>query len=83
MNSLTKGDGVPLLNFEGGPGVPLLNFEGGPGNPLLNFRGVPGPIFKLWRSNYYSVLKIFIFLVFFDEITNFKIFEVIMDIITR
>ena len=36
MNSLNKGEGVPLLNFEGGPGV-----------PLLNFRGVSGPTFKL------------------------------------
>ena len=31
MNSLKKGEGVPLLNFEDGPGVPLLNFERGPG----------------------------------------------------
>ena len=29
MNSLKKGNGVQLLNFEGGPGVPLLNFGGG------------------------------------------------------
>ena len=35
-NSIKKGEGVPLLNFEGGPGVLLLNFEGG-----------PGPTFKL------------------------------------
>ena len=49
MNSLKKGEGVSLLNFEGGPGpgVLLLNFEGGPGVPLLNFRGVLGPTFKL------------------------------------
>ena len=47
MNSLKKGEGVPLLNFEGCPRVLLLNFEGGPGIPLLNFRGVPGPTFKL------------------------------------
>ena len=46
MNSLKKGEGVPLLNFVGSPGVPLLNFGGGPGVPLLNFRGVPGPTFK-------------------------------------
>ena len=45
-NSLKKGEGVPLLNFEVGPGILLLNFEGGPGVPLLNFRGVPGPTFK-------------------------------------
>ena len=32
MNSLQKGEGVPLLNFVGGPGVPLLDFEGGPGS---------------------------------------------------
>ena len=34
MNSLKKGEGVPLLNFEGSPGVPLLNFRGvlGPGS---------------------------------------------------
>ena len=47
MNSLKKGEGVSLLNFEGGPGILLLNFEGGPGVPLLNFRGVPGPTFEL------------------------------------
>ena len=41
MNSLKKGEGVPLLNFEGSPGVPLLNFERGPGVPLLNFEGGP------------------------------------------
>ena len=48
MNSLKKGEGVPLLNFVGGPGTLLLNFEGGPGVPILNFNGVPGPTFKLW-----------------------------------
>ena len=32
MNSLKKGDGVPLLNFESCPGVPLLNFRGVPGS---------------------------------------------------
>ena len=47
MNSLNKGEGVPLLNFVGDPGVPLLNFEGGSGIPFLNFREVPGPTFKL------------------------------------
>ena len=51
MNLLKKGEGVPLLNFEGGPGVPLLNFEGGPGVPLSNFRGVQGPTFKLWGGS--------------------------------
>ena len=39
MNSLKKGEGVPLLNFGRGPGVLLLNFEEGPGVLLLNFRG--------------------------------------------
>ena len=29
MNSLKKGEGVPLLYFQEGPGVLLLNFEGG------------------------------------------------------
>ena len=42
MNSVKKGEGVPLLNFEGGPVILLLNFEGGSGVPLLNFKGVPG-----------------------------------------
>ena len=51
MNSLKKGEEIPLLNFEGGPGVPLLNFEGGPGVSLLNFRGVPGTTFKPWRGS--------------------------------
>ena len=37
MNSLKKGERIPLLNFEGGPGV-----------PLLNFRGVLNSTFKLW-----------------------------------
>ena len=48
MNSLKKGERVPLLNFVGSPGVPLLNFEVGPGVPLLNFRRIPGLTFKLW-----------------------------------
>ena len=34
MNALKKGEGVPLLNFEGGPGVPLLNFRGAPGSHI-------------------------------------------------
>ena len=41
LNSLKKGEVVPLLKFVENPGIPLLNFEGGPGVPLLNFRGVP------------------------------------------
>ena len=45
MNSLKKGEGVPLLNFGGGPGIVLLNFEGGSVVPLLNFRGGPGSHF--------------------------------------
>ena len=32
MNSLMKGEGVLLVNFEGGPGVSLLNFKRGPGS---------------------------------------------------
>ena len=51
MNSLKKGEGVPLLNFEGGAGILPLNFEGGPGVPPLNFRGIPGPTFKLWGGS--------------------------------
>ena len=47
INSLKKGEGIPLLNFKRGPGVPLLNFERGPWVPLLNFRGLPGPTFEL------------------------------------
>ena len=35
MNSLKKGEGVPLLNFVGGPRVPLLNFEGGSWGPTF------------------------------------------------
>ena len=49
MNSLKKGEEVPLLNFGGGPGVPLVNFEGGPGAPLLHFEGGPGvPLWNFW-----------------------------------
>ena len=58
VNSLNKGNKVPLLNFEGRPGVPFSNFEGGPGVPfsnfegdprvpILNFRAIQGPTFKL------------------------------------
>ena len=45
MNSLKKGEGVPLSNFEGGNEFLFLNFERGPGVPRLNSRGsrVPGP----------------------------------------
>ena len=42
MNSLKKGEGVPLLNFEGCPGVPLLKFEGGPGSWSQGSE-IPGP----------------------------------------
>ena len=57
MNSLKKGEGVPLLNFEGGPGILILNFERGRGVPLLNFEGDPGsrgpgPTFTPCRSIY-------------------------------
>ena len=57
VNSLKKGEGVPLLNFEGSPGIPLLNFEGGPGVPLLNFMGswVPGPRFPGSWSHFYTM----------------------------
>ena len=41
MNSLKKGERVPLLNFGGCPGVPPLNFKSIPG-PYLNFEGVSG-----------------------------------------
>ena len=51
MNALKKGEGIPLLNFEGGPGILLLNFEGSLGVPPLNFRRVPGPTFKLWGES--------------------------------
>ena len=51
MNSLKKGEGLPLLNFEGGPRILLLNFEGDPGASLLNFRGFPSPTFKLWGGS--------------------------------
>ena len=44
MNSLKKGEGVPLLNFEGGPGILLLNFEG---------VQVPGP--RVRRSHFYTM----------------------------
>ena len=47
MNSLKKGEGVPLLNFVGSPVVPILNFEVGPGVPLLNFEGGLGVLVPL------------------------------------
>ena len=42
MNSLKRGESVPLLNFDGDPRVPLSNFKKGPGVPLLNFEWGPG-----------------------------------------
>ena len=65
MNLLKKGEGVPLLNFEGGPGVLLLNFEGGPGVPLLNFEGGPGsrgpgPTFTPCQSSTRKFLLLYI-----------------------
>ena len=50
MNSLKKGEGVPLLNFEGSPGILLLNFEGSPGVPLLNFGGSGVPLLNFERG---------------------------------
>ena len=47
MNTLKRGEGVPLLNFVEAPGVPLLNFQECPWVALLNFRGVPHLTFKL------------------------------------
>ena len=52
MNSLKKGEGVSLLNFEVGPRVPLLNFEGGPEVSLLNFRRVSGPTLNFWGESW-------------------------------
>ena len=57
MNSLKKGEPVPLLNFEGGPRVPLLNFEGGPRVPLLNFRGGPRSQVPGSWSHFYTMPK--------------------------
>ena len=47
-NSLKEGEGVRLLNFDGGREVPLSSFEGSPGDPLLNLKVVAGPTFKVW-----------------------------------
>ena len=44
MNSLKKGGGVPLLNFEGDPGLPLLNFEEDPGSHFYTSRGSRVPL---------------------------------------
>ena len=52
MNSLKKGEGVSLLNFEVGPRVPLLNFEGGPEVSLLNFRRVSDPTLNFWGESW-------------------------------
>ena len=73
LNSLKKGEGVPLLNFVGSPVVPILNFEVGLGVPLLNFEGGLGVLVPLlhhgfvnwvsltfyWRTNHiYNVNEI-------------------------
>ena len=46
LNSLKKGEVVPLLNFVENPGIPLLNFEGGSRGPGSQD---PGPIFTPCR----------------------------------
>ena len=54
MNSLKKGEGVSLLNFEGVPGVPLLNFEEVSWGSTFKLWGgsrVPGPTFTLMPSH--------------------------------
>ena len=55
INSLKKGEEVPLLNFEGGPGIVLLNFEGGSGAPLLNYEGGPGSRVSGSWSHFYTM----------------------------
>ena len=55
MNSLKKGEGVPLLNFDGSPGVLLLNFERSPGVPLLNFEGGPRSRVPGSWSHFYTI----------------------------
>ena len=35
----TEGEGVPVLNFEGGPGILLWNFRGVPGPPSKSKSG--------------------------------------------
>ena len=49
MNSLKKGEGIPLLNFEAGPGFPLLNFEESPWVPGPGSRD-PGSTFIPYRQ---------------------------------
>ena len=62
MNSLKKGEGIPLLNFVGGPGVPLLNFEGGPEvrvpRSWCHFYTmlIIGPFYKKWSPKNYRHL---------------------------
>ena len=55
MNSLKKGEWLPLLNFEGGAGVPLLNFEGGAWVPLFNFDGGLGSQVPGSWSHFYTM----------------------------
>ena len=55
MNSLKKGEWLPLLNFEGGAGVPLLNFEGGAWVPLFNFDGGLGSRVPGSWSHFYTM----------------------------
>ena len=70
LNSLKKGEVVPLLKFVENPGIPLSNFEGGPGVPLLNFEGgslAPGPMVPRSRvpGSWFHFYTMSLFLTFF------------------
>ena len=65
MNSLKKGEGVPLLNFESFPGVPLLNLERGPGSRGPGFTFTPCPYLGTFRPEFEKAIDIF-------EISNLK-----------
>ena len=57
MNSLKKGEGVPLLNSERAPGVQLLNSGGDGGGTGEGFRG-PCPTFTPCHKNFlHKMLK--------------------------
>ena len=77
MNSLKKGEGVPLLNFEGGPGS---RFPGsrGPGSrspgptftPCLHFEIKVTEAFRM-------VLNLIIYLEF-ARFENFRVLEIVL-----
>ena len=71
MNSLKKGEGVPLLNFEGGPGS---RSPGPTFTPCLHFEIKVTEAFRILQR---MVLNLIIYLEF-ARFENFRVLEIVL-----